>query len=199
MQNWQQQPSKQLVSMLKWLFHELAALHGRGAAHGALSMRTVTRHPSAGWALAAAPDTPGATKAADAKALARLTAFLCMSSEQRREYQPHHLPTLSDADLRGALQHAPVVQLLVAGLLEGNVTPGDALGYHFWHPLAVHAQVRTPSHPLSRRRSQLSAYAHEYCERHGARQWRQGRAALCAGAAGHQGGDALDAPRQRGL
>ena len=145
MQNWQQQPSKQLVGMLKWLFGEVAALHGRGGAHGALTMKALSRSPTGGWALAAAaPGAADATKAADAAALARLTAFVCLSSEQRREYQPHHLATLTDGDLLAALQHAPTVQILVAGLLQGNVMAGDALDYHLWHPLAVHAQARPP-------------------------------------------------------
>jgi hypothetical protein len=129
------------VSLLKWLFQEVATIHGMGQTHGALTLEKIRLHPTAGWSLLPSENPSSGSRGADTVALARITAFLCLSSEQRREYQPHHLPKLTDAQLTEFLRHAPVVQLLVTGLLKGYVSPQDAVSFHLWHPLAVHAQV----------------------------------------------------------
>jgi hypothetical protein len=146
MQNWQHQPSKQLVSLLKWLFQEVATMHGMGQVHSSLSLQKIRLHPTAGWSLELPEKQGSGSRGEDAVMLARITSFLCLSSEQRREYQPHHLQELTDAQLSDFLRHTPVVQLLVVGLFNGYVAPMDAVTFHLWHPLAVHAQVRSCLH-----------------------------------------------------
>jgi hypothetical protein len=170
MQNWQQQPSKQMVGLLKWLFQEISSLHGRGVAHGGLTLSTITCHPRDGWALCDSPvatngmatggsagvvSTGGvegadatslaARKTKDTAALARIAAFLCLSFRDRQQYQPHHWKDLSDEKLLECCTHVPDVHMLAAALLRGAVSPADALTFHLWHPLAVHAQVCVPT------------------------------------------------------
>jgi hypothetical protein len=144
-QNWEQQPSKQLIDLLRWLFEEVGALHGRGGAHGGLSLNTISCRPGESWALAPPADTPDAPvdvrRMRDVQQLARIACFLCLSFSDRRLYQPHHLPELSDEQLLAAVSHVPDVRLLAAAQLRGAVSVSDAMAFHLWHPLAVHAQV----------------------------------------------------------
>jgi hypothetical protein len=151
MQNWQQQPSKQLVSMLKWLFQEVAKMHARKDTHGNVNPKTISCHPESGWVLAPPAPAPHAQTSsladlaqrqkADAVQIARLSCFMCLSFEHRRQYQPHHLPDLTDEQLLGLVDNVPDIRLLAAALLRGSVTLAEAMSFHIWHPVAMHAQV----------------------------------------------------------
>ena len=150
MQTWQQQPARQLADLLKWLLTAVSALHGRDAAHGALSLKAIACHPASGWRLQP-PDTPpsdvAAARAADVTAVARILCFLSMSYEARRQFQPHHLPELSEEKLLELVADVPEVRLLAAALFRGGVSLEAGLSFPLWHPLAVHAPV--PPHPSS--------------------------------------------------
>jgi hypothetical protein len=144
LQNFQQQPSKQLLDMLKWLFQEVGALHAVGKAHGSVSLASITCHPEHGWKLA---EPKGDLKAADkgtedAVAVARVLCYMCLSSEHRSSNQPHHLPHLSEAELLDLIANVPDVRIAADALFSGRAAVSDALHFHLWHPLAVHAQVR---------------------------------------------------------
>eukprot|EP00892_Ulva_mutabilis_P001083 jgi/Ulvmu1/10976/UM007_0155.1 len=141
--NFQQQPSKQLLDMLKWLFDEVNALHQKGVAHGSISLSSVMCHPEEGWKLLH-PEQPADIKThqqQDVVSVARAMCFMCLSSDHRRKYQPHHLADLKDDELLGLVANVPDVCMLASAMFSGRASLAKALDFHLWHPLAVHAQV----------------------------------------------------------
>lgn len=143
MQNFQQQPSKQLLDMLKWLLDEVNVMHQAGVAHGSISLSSVMCQPEEGWKLVR-PEQPADIqmhRQDDVKAVARAMCFMCLSSDHRRKYQPHHLAGLSNEELLELVADVPDVCMLASAMFSGRATLENALDFHLWHPLAVHAQV----------------------------------------------------------
>lgn len=150
LQNFQQQPSKQLLDMLKWLLDEVNAMHQAGKAHGSISLASVMCQPEEGWKLVH-PEHPvdiGSHQLEDVKAVARAMCFMCLSSDHRRKYQPHHLAGLSNDVLLELVANVPDVCMLASAMFSGRASLEKALDFHLWHPLAVHAQVCVRHSPL---------------------------------------------------
>lgn len=144
LQNFQQQPSKQLLDMLKWLFDEVNEMHKAGIAHGSITLSSVMCHPEEGWKLVRPQQSADIDehRKEDIVGVARAMCFMCLSSDHRRKYQPHHLAGLSNDELLGLVVNVPDVCMLASAMFSGRATLANALDFHLWHPLAVHAQVR---------------------------------------------------------
>lgn len=147
LQNFQQQPSKQLLDMLKWLFEEVNDLHAKGHAHGSISLACIMCHPAEGWRLLKSEKQVSLTDAQqdDINQVARIMCFMCLSSEHRRSYQPHHLGGLKDKELLELIANVPDVRMVADAMFSGRATLAKGLDFHLWHPLAVHAQVKLPA------------------------------------------------------
>jgi hypothetical protein len=128
--------------MLKWLFEEVGAMHAQGQAHGNISLACIMCHPSEGWRLLAA-ESNAESQQEDITQVARVMCFMCLSSEHRRSKQPHHLGGLSNTELLDLVANVPDVRMLADAMFSGRATLAKGLDFHLWHPLAVHAQVRS--------------------------------------------------------
>ena len=155
LQNFQQQPRKQLLDMLKWLFEEVNDLHAKGRAHGSISLACIMCHPAEGWRLVKSDKHTSLTDAQqdDINQVARVMCFMCLSSEHRRSYQPHHLGGLKNKELLDLIANVPDVRMVADAMFSGRATLAKGLDFHLWHPLAVHAQVmHKPSLPMQLQR-----------------------------------------------